>query len=594
MEGYRVELAERTNLEARENSFALKLKTWCRMVKSEILSPTTQDDANLSRPRSNNHTSDPIERAKNLAGTLGISDFPDVGVVLNSIKVFAWCLHLLEVLMRKPTVEEVRYLLSLCDGNSFKIPESKCIRMLRSMSSRAQLWQSKAKKALAADSKAQNPYDLNMLKELFFAAKQIPLTMPEEARLWNTIEDKGCRHCICGGPSDGSFMLCCDNCDNWYHGICMKLDQAASDALAKWICPHCSGKTSAKPVQVNGAKPSANDTPTPMMGLNPLLSTSPHAPNPVALWPPFGLRSSSTAAEALGKMGESDNEDFDFSRKPAAKSAAPISAPKKEDAVSKSSLGSVAAAHKAEKANGLSAKQAIKASVPKTTMKIPATQMISKGLVTQARSNAVPVTSLPKQTIGGASKVVPKSTPSASQLTSAAIKMSKPSTSLQALKHTAVDSVPKVSIKAAIPSGSAVRPSQVQGIPSNKLTVTKQLVKNSSVKVIHATSVPVATAASKTDVKKSPTKPSFVVPRDTAKLMQSANPITARLPTSSPIKYPKPENGAAKSINGTNTEATIITSSAAIKATAIPAKDSSLPPNNSSTSNGETNTTSQH
>lgn len=199
MEGYRVELAERTNVEARENSSALKLKTWCQTVKKEILSPLNKEDAELSRPKGNNHTSSPIEKAKTLAGTLGIADFPDVDVVLNSFKVFTWCLRLLGVLRRKPTVEEIRMLLAICDDNTFKMPESKCIRMLRSFSSRAQLWQSKAKKALAPDNKTQKPYDTNLLKELLFSARCIPLTMPEESRLWNTIEDKGCRHCICGG-----------------------------------------------------------------------------------------------------------------------------------------------------------------------------------------------------------------------------------------------------------------------------------------------------------------------------------------------------------------------------------------------------------
>ena len=206
MEGYRVELAERTNIEARENASALKLKTWCQTVKKEILSPLTKEDAELSRPKGNSHTSSPIEKAKALAGTLGIADFPDVDVVLNSFKVFAWCLRLLDVLRRKPTVEEIRTLLAICDDKTFKIPESKCLRMLRSFSSRAQLWQSKAKKALAADSKTQKPYDITLLKELLFSAKCIPLTMPEESRLWSTIEDNGCRHCICGGKSCCLFM----------------------------------------------------------------------------------------------------------------------------------------------------------------------------------------------------------------------------------------------------------------------------------------------------------------------------------------------------------------------------------------------------
>lgn len=207
MEGYKVELAERTNLEARENSCALKLKTWCRMVKREVLSPLTKEEADLSKPRRDSLTSVPIEKARTLANTLAIADFPDVSVVMNSFKVFAWCLHLLEILMRKPTVEEIRSLLSMCDSSSIKIPESKCIRTLRSISSRAQLWQSKAKKALAPDNKSQKPFDINFLKGVLFTAKQIPVTMPEEARLLNTIEDNGCRHCICGGKTKHEFVL---------------------------------------------------------------------------------------------------------------------------------------------------------------------------------------------------------------------------------------------------------------------------------------------------------------------------------------------------------------------------------------------------
>ncbi|KAL3801540.1 hypothetical protein HJC23_000978 [Cyclotella cryptica] len=311
LEGYKTELAERSSLEKKETSLALKLKTWCRMVKSDVVSPKTKEEAELSRPRSDSHTSIPIEKAKLLASTLGIVEMPDVSIILNSFKIFSWCLHLLEVLMRKPTVDEIRALLVMCDSNSFKFPESKCVRMLRSISSRAQIWQAKVKKALMADNKTSKPYDLGLLRELLLSAKQIPLMMPEEARLWSTIEDKGCRHCICGGPSDGSFMLCCDNCDKWFHGSCMKLDKAASDSITKWICPPCLGKGSEQRIQVNGAKVPAYDKPPTAIELNPQMQhTSPHAPDPATLWPPFGLRNSSHAVEALGKIGESDNEDF--------------------------------------------------------------------------------------------------------------------------------------------------------------------------------------------------------------------------------------------------------------------------------------------
>ncbi|EED95134.1 predicted protein [Thalassiosira pseudonana CCMP1335] len=166
--------------------------------------------------------------------------------------------------------------------------------MLKSMSSRALIWQAKAKKALLAKAGSTQPFDMVLLKELLFAAKQIPVTMPEEARILSTLEDRGLRHCVCGGPSDGSLMLGCDNCDRWYHGSCMKVDKATSEALTKWVCPPCTNKGSVKqPIDI-----------------------STHAPDPKSLWPPFGLRSSEGAVEALGMTEEDDNVDFTVAAPP--------------------------------------------------------------------------------------------------------------------------------------------------------------------------------------------------------------------------------------------------------------------------------------
>ena len=199
MEGYKSELLERKSLEAREDTLALNMKKWCNMVKQEVISPTTREKAEFSRPQSDGTTSAPMDKAKAYAETLGIANLPDIDSVLNSFKIFSWCLHSLSVLMRKPRVDEIRSLLSHSDSGYFKLPEAKCVRMLRSMSSRAQIWQSKAKKALLPVPGEKKPYDISLLREIFFAAKQIPLIMPEEARLWSTIEDQGTRHCICGG-----------------------------------------------------------------------------------------------------------------------------------------------------------------------------------------------------------------------------------------------------------------------------------------------------------------------------------------------------------------------------------------------------------
>ena len=316
MEGYKTELIERKNLEAREDVLALSIKKWCAIVKQDIFAPRTLAKAELSRPGADGSLSAPMNKAKLYAESLGIDKLPDIDVILNSFKIFAWTLHSLEVLMRKPRAEEIRLILSHIDNGSVKLGESKCVRMIKSMSSRAQIWQAKANRALAPLSNDRTPYDLSVLKELLSGAKQIPLIMPEEARLWNTIEDRGTRHCICGGPSDGSFMLGCDNCDRWFHGSCMKIDKATGDALSKWICPPC---TKGIYVQDTAAANVATETNTVSDDdnkfVNPMeqkyhLDISSHAPDPSELWPPFNLRNDKEAVEVLGKAGESDNEDF--------------------------------------------------------------------------------------------------------------------------------------------------------------------------------------------------------------------------------------------------------------------------------------------
>jgi hypothetical protein len=204
MEAYKIELVDRRNLESREDALAHHLKKWCIMVKQEVFAPLTSEIAELSRPRSEGALSAPMDKAMAYAEALGITNLPDIDAVHNSFKIFSWCLHALEVLMRKPHVEEIRSLLSHSDSGYFKLPEAKCVRMLRSMASRAQIWQSRAKKALTPVPGEKEPYDLAMLQEILLAAKQIPLTMPEEPRLWNTIEDKGNRYCICGGKKRAS------------------------------------------------------------------------------------------------------------------------------------------------------------------------------------------------------------------------------------------------------------------------------------------------------------------------------------------------------------------------------------------------------
>ena len=315
IEGYRAELIDRKNREATENSMSSNLKKWCRMIKKEILAPATMEEADSSRPKSE-FMSPPMEKAKTYAESLGIINILDVDTVLNSLKIICWSLTALEALSRKPKVEEIRRLISHSERSYFKLPESKCVRMLRSISSRAQIWQSKAQKALAGVAGGTDKFDLDFLNELLTFARQIPLTMPEYTRIWHTIQDGGSRYCICGGPSDGSFMLGCDHCDKWFHGSCMKVNKEAGEALTKWVCPSCSTKVSESVLESIKAEHKAiaesneGKATQPVLEAKPFEDISPHAPSLKSLWPPFGLRGSQKAVDAFGKAGDSDSEDF--------------------------------------------------------------------------------------------------------------------------------------------------------------------------------------------------------------------------------------------------------------------------------------------
>uniref|UniRef100_A0A6U6EVL1 PHD-type domain-containing protein n=1 Tax=Odontella aurita TaxID=265563 RepID=A0A6U6EVL1_9STRA len=306
-------LNERRSREAREDTMSESLRQWFVLVRATVLVPDSTEQSKSSQPQRDGSLSSPMDQAVFEATKLGIRHLPDVSLVINSFGCMAWSLRALHVLSRKPKIEEIRSLVSQSEGVSFKLPETKCVRMLQSPLSRATLWQAKVVKALIPIPGEKKPYDLELLSSLLQGARDIPYTMPEESQLWNTIEDDGNRHCLCGGPSDGSFMISCDKCEVWYHGACVELDKTQGDAQSKWICPLCTGAVSKKTRQLKAWNKKQSETGAGVSDAkDPDHSCeediSQYAPNVNDLWPPFGLLQNSTALSALGVSDPSDCE----------------------------------------------------------------------------------------------------------------------------------------------------------------------------------------------------------------------------------------------------------------------------------------------
>ncbi|KAH7316662.1 hypothetical protein B0I35DRAFT_260607 [Stachybotrys elegans] len=48
-------------------------------------------------------------------------------------------------------------------------------------------------------------------------------------------------YCICRGPDGHRWMICCEKCEDWFHGECINIDKSIGEALIeKFICPNCS------------------------------------------------------------------------------------------------------------------------------------------------------------------------------------------------------------------------------------------------------------------------------------------------------------------------------------------------------------------
>nr|AXP84154.1 hypothetical protein Gohir.A07G020800 [Gossypium hirsutum] len=56
---------------------------------------------------------------------------------------------------------------------------------------------------------------------------------------------------LCGACGENyagdEFWICCDICEKWFHGKCVKITPAGAEHIKQYKCPSCSGNKSARP-----------------------------------------------------------------------------------------------------------------------------------------------------------------------------------------------------------------------------------------------------------------------------------------------------------------------------------------------------------
>ncbi|XP_077292288.1 protein partner of snf isoform X2 [Arctopsyche grandis] len=68
----------------------------------------------------------------------------------------------------------------------------------------------------------------------------------ESDESWNSEDDPDRLWCICKQPHNNRFMICCDSCEDWFHGKCVNVTKAMGQEMEdrgiEWRCPNCVKK----------------------------------------------------------------------------------------------------------------------------------------------------------------------------------------------------------------------------------------------------------------------------------------------------------------------------------------------------------------
>lgn len=151
--------------------------------------------------------------------------------MLCSLRVLLWCTMAQWAVRKPPSVILLYDLVS--QGQQLTQVDHDLLETLGNMARRASLWEASVRDAFRAPADiTSTPIDLITLRKLLDEAKHIPVLLSLEPKVVAALDDGGNRYCLCRGPNDGSFMVGCDTCEEWFHGACVKLKVSTTLLLA--------------------------------------------------------------------------------------------------------------------------------------------------------------------------------------------------------------------------------------------------------------------------------------------------------------------------------------------------------------------------
>lgn len=70
-------------------------------------------------------------------------------------------------------------------------------------------------------------------------AKEFDNLPERKSKIATILKDENVAYCICRSSDSSRFMICCDFCEEWYHGDCIRVTEKVSKAIKKYYCDRC-------------------------------------------------------------------------------------------------------------------------------------------------------------------------------------------------------------------------------------------------------------------------------------------------------------------------------------------------------------------